>query len=465
MTNPDRRKFIGTAAATTAFTIVPRHVLGGPGVVAPSDKITLAHIGVGTQGLREMLPLLQLPEIQIVSVCDPNKDAVGYRDWSKDGILNSIRRTIGKPDWRAGTEGTIPGGRDVGKDVVETYYANNRGTEKFKGCSSYADYRELLDKEKDVNAVKIMTPDHLHGVISIAAMKKGKHIITTPIEHHAVLHTCHYLERFGFTTTYLPVDHYGRVDPAEVERALTDQTILVSVMYANNEVGTIEPIAEIGRICRARKIAFHVDAVQAGGALPIDVAALNVDLLSLSAHKFYGPKGVGMLYARQGVRLLPQLQGGSQERGKRAGTENVAGIVGAATALRLAYEDLPETQPRIQALRDRLIAGVLAIPGSELSGHPSERLPNNASFVFAGIEGESILLSLDLLGFAASTGSACTSGSVDPSHVLLAMGFSNEQAHGSLRLTLGKGNTEEDVEHFLVALPGILEKLREYHVV
>ncbi|HEY0755432.1 MAG TPA: cysteine desulfurase family protein [Ktedonobacteraceae bacterium] len=300
--------------------------------------------------------------------------------------------------------------------------------------------------------------------LAFTAQKKGQHIITTPIEHHAVLHTCNYLERFGFTTTFLPVDHYGRVDPDDVARAITDQTILVSVMYANNEVGTIEPIAEIGRICRARKIAFHVDAVQAAGALPLDVAALNVDLLSLSAHKFYGPKGTGMLYQRQGVRLLPQLQGGSQERGKRAGTENVAGIIGASTALRLAYEDLPELQPRLLALRDRLIAGVLEIPGSELSGHPDERLPNSASFVFAGIEGESILLSLDLLGFAASTGSACTSGSVDPSHVLLAMGYSADQARGTLRLTLGKENTAADIAALLAALPAILDKLRAYHV-
>jgi hypothetical protein len=215
MTNPDRRKFIGTAAAATAFTIVPRHVLGGPGVVAPSDKITLAHIGMGTEGLREMLPLLQIPEIQIVSVCDPNKDAVGYRDWSKDGILNSIRRTVGKPDWRAGTEGTIPGGRDVGKDVVETYYANNRGTEKFKGCSSYADYRELLDKEKDINAVKIMTPDHLHGVISIAAMKKGKHVIMhKPIanrlkEARLVIDTA---RQTGVATHFMPWDSNGSMD-------------------------------------------------------------------------------------------------------------------------------------------------------------------------------------------------------------------------------------------------------------
>ncbi len=296
--------------------------------------------------------------------------------------------------------------------------------------------------------------------IAFNSQKKGNHLITSPIEHHAVLHTCQYLERFGFKTTYVPVDTYGRVDPDDVERAITDQTILVSIMYANNEVGTIEPIAEIGRICRAWKIPFHVDAVQAGGSLPLDVSELNADLLSLSAHKFYGSKGAGILYARQGVRLLPQLQGGSQERGRRAGTENVAGIVGAATALRLAYEDLPKVLPRIIALRDRLIAGVLTIPGSQLTGHPTERLPNNASFVFEGVEGESILLSLDLLGIAASTGSACTSGSVDPSHVLLAMHLPVELAHGSLRLTLGKDNTDGDVDTILAALPGIIEKLR-----
>lgn len=296
--------------------------------------------------------------------------------------------------------------------------------------------------------------------LAFTAQKKGNHLITSSIEHHAVLHTCQYLERFGFKTTYLPVDSYGRVDPDDVARAMTEQTILVSVMYANNEVGTIEPIAEIGQLCRGRKIPFHVDAVQAGGALPIDVAALNADMLSLSAHKFYGPKGVGILYTRQGVRILPQVQGGSQERGKRAGTENVAGIVGAATALRLAYEDLPRVTPRLVAMRDRLISGVLTIPGSRLTGHPTGRLPNNASFIFDGVEGESILLSLDLLGIAASTGSACTSGSVDPSHVLLAMGYSPEQSRGTLRLTLGKDNSEADVDAVLAALPGIVEKIR-----
>jgi len=297
--------------------------------------------------------------------------------------------------------------------------------------------------------------------VAFASQKKGNHLITSSIEHHAVLHTCQYLDRFGFKTTYLPVDEYGQVNPDDVGRAITDQTVLVSIMYASNEVGTIEPIAEIGRICRARKIPFHVDAVQAaGGTLPIDVTALNVDLLSLSAHKFYGPKGVGILYVRQGTRMLPQLQGGSQERGRRAGTENVAGIVGAASAIRLAYEEAPHIRPRIQALRDRLIEGILKIPHSRLTGHPTERLPSNASFCFEGVEGESILLNLDMLGIAASSGSACTSGSVEPSHVLVAMGLAPEWSHGSLRLSLGKENTEEDVERVISVLPGVVEKLR-----
>lgn len=297
-----------------------------------------------------------------------------------------------------------------------------------------------------------------------ASQKKGNHLITTQIEHHAVLHTCQYLERFGFQTTYLPVDEYGCVNPDDVGRAITDQTILVSVMYANNEIGTIEPVQEIGRICRGRKVPFHIDAVQAGGTLPIDVTALNADLLSFSAHKFYGPKGMGMLYVRQGMRILPQLQGGSQERGRRAGTENVAGIVGTATALRLAQEELLQVTPRIQALRNRLIEGILTIPRSRLTGHPTERLPNSASFCFEGVEGESILLSLDLLSIAASTGSACTSGSVDPSHVLVALGLPPEWSHGSLRLTLGKENTEDDIETVIAALPGVVEKVRSLGV-
>jgi cysteine desulfurase len=329
---------------------------------------------------------------------------------------------------------------DAREQVAEVIHA--RPTEiAFVGCGS----------ESDNLAIK--------GV-AYASQKKGKHLITSAIEHHAVLHTCQYLERFGFQTTYLPVDEYGRVDPDDVGRAITDQTTLVSIMYANNEIGTIEPIAEIGRICRAKKVPLHVDAVQAGGALPIDVTELNADLLSLSAHKFYGPKGMGILYVRQGVRILPQLQGGSQERGRRAGTENVAGIVGTATALRLAQAELPTVVPRLRALCDRLIEGILTIPRSRLTGHPQDRLPNNASFSFEGVEGESILLSLDLLGIAASTGSACTSGSIDPSHVLMAIGLPPEWSHGSLRLTLGKENTEEDVETVIAALPGIVEKVR-----
>ena len=326
------------------------------------------------------------------------------------------------------------------EQVAELLHA--RPTEiAFTGCGS----------ESDNLAIKGM---------AFAAQKKGNHIITSSIEHHAVLHTCQYLERFGFKTTYLPVDGYGCVNPDDVARAITDQTVLVSIMYANNEIGTIEPIAEIGRICRARKVPFHVDAVQAGGAIPLDVASLNVDLLSLSAHKFYGPKGLGVLYVRQGMRLLPQMQGGSQERGRRAGTENVAGIVGTATALSLAYEELPHVTPHVTALRDRLIEGILNIPRSRLTGHPTNRLPNNASFCFEGVEGESILLNLDMLGVAASTGSACTSGSVDPSHVLVALGLPPAWSHGSLRLTLGKENTEADVDTVVKALPGIIERLR-----
>ena len=320
---------------------------------------------------------------------------------------------------------------------------HSRSTEiAFVGCGS----------ESDNLAIKGM---------AFASQKKGNSIITSSIEHHAVLHTCQYLDRFGFKTTYLPVDSYGVIDPDAVGRSISDQTILVSIMYANNEVGTIEPIAEIGKICRAKKVPFHVDAVQAGGAIPIDVVALNVDLLSLSAHKFYGPKGMGILYVRQGMRILPQMQGGSQERGRRAGTENVAGIVGAATALRLANDEIPQITPRITALRNHLIERILTIPGSRLTGHPTHRLPNNASYCFEGVEGESILLSHDMLGIAASTGSACTSGSVDPSHVLLAMGIPTEWAQGSLRLTLGKDNTEEDIEKVIAVLPGIIEKQRK----
>jgi cysteine desulfurase len=303
----------------------------------------------------------------------------------------------------------------------------------------------------------------LRGV-AFEQRRRGKnHIISSPIEHHAIGHTLEQMAKyFDFEVTYVPVDRYGWVDPVGVEEAIRPDTALISIMYANNEVGTIEPVAEIGKLARAHRIPFHTDAVQAGGALSLDVGALNLDLMSLSAHKFYGPKGVGVLYARRGVRFLPLQTGGGHERNRRAGTENVAFAVGLATALRLAHEEDEETNARIARLRDRLIAGVLErIPDSQLSGHPTQRLPNSASFLFEYVEGESILLLLDNMGVAASSGSACTSGSLEPSHVLTAMGYPHEVAHGSLRLTLGKENTEEDVDYVLEILPGIVAKLRE----
>jgi len=302
----------------------------------------------------------------------------------------------------------------------------------------------------------------LRGV-ALANRGRGKHLITTPIEHHAVLHTCEQLAReFGFRVTYVPVDSFGMVDPDAIGRAITPETVLISVMFASNEVGTIEPIAEIGRIARARGIPFHTDAVQAGSSLNLHVDELNVDLMALSGHKFYAPKGVGVLYVREGTRLLPTQTGGGQERHLRAGTENVPYIVGLAKALEMAYDDLDSEVPRLTALRDRLIEGVLErIPDAYLTGHPVQRLPNSASFVFAGIEGESILLQLDLAGVAASSGSACTSGSEGPSHVLTALGLEASLARGSLRLTLGRENTAADVDYVLEALPGIVHKLRE----
>jgi cysteine desulfurase len=296
--------------------------------------------------------------------------------------------------------------------------------------------------------------------IAYAQRRRGDHIITTAIEHHAVLHTCQRLEQEGYRVTYLPVDEFGRVDPAQVEAAITDQTALVTIMYANNEVGTIQPIAEIGRICRARRVPFHTDAVQAGGLLDLDVSSLQVDLLTLSAHKFYGPKGVGILYVRQGTRVQPQVLGGSQERNRRAGTENVPGVVGAAAALELARDERERENERLLALRDQLITGMLALPDAQLTGHPTQRLPNSASFTLAGVEGESLLLNLDLVGIAASSGSACTSGDIEPSHVLSAMGVSASQARGALRLTLGRSVTADDISVTLERMAEILPRLR-----
>ena len=296
--------------------------------------------------------------------------------------------------------------------------------------------------------------------VAYAKRRRGNHIITTAIEHHAVLNTCQQLEREGYHVTYLPVDAAGLVNPADVAAAITDETALVTLMYANNEVGTIQPIAAIGRICRERRVPFHTDAVQAGGLLDLDVNTLGVDLLSLSAHKFYGPKGVGVLYVRQGTRIQPQILGGSQERNRRAGTENVPGAVGAAVALERAQTMRVEESARLTTLRDRLLAAILRIPDTRLTGRPEQRLPNNASVAFAGVEGESLLLNLDLLGVAASSGSACTTGSVEPSHVLMAMGVSESAARGHLRLTLGHSTTDADVDFVVEHLPAIVERLR-----
>ena len=297
---------------------------------------------------------------------------------------------------------------------------------------------------------------------AFAHQKKGNHIITSVIEHHAVLHTCGWLEKHGFEVTYLPVDEYGRVNPADVEKAITDQTILISIMFANNEIGTIQPIVEIAKIARAHNILFHTDAVQAVGAVPINVHELGVDMLSLSGHKFYAPKGVGALYIRRGVRIDTHQHGGAQERGKRGGTENMAQIVGLGKAIELATADVEGHAKKLAHMRDRLIDGILAeIPEVRLNGHRTERLPNNVNVSIRYIEGEALLLRLDLAGIAASSGSACTSGSLDPSHVLLAIGLPHEIAHGSLRLSLGDFNTEHDVDVVLEKLPQIVSTLRE----
>jgi len=291
---------------------------------------------------------------------------------------------------------------------------------------------------------------------------KGNHIITTTVEHHAVLHTCEFLEKQGYKVTYVPVDEFGMVSPEDIEKAITDETVLVSVMFANNEIGTINPIKEIGAICREKGVIFHTDAVQATGAVPIDVKDMNIDLLSMSAHKFHGPKGVGALYIRKGIKIENLLHGGAQELGRRATTENVAGIVGMAKALEEATANLEEKTQKITALRDRIIDGVLeSVPYTRLNGHRTKRLPNNTSFCFRYIEGESLLLSLDMMGYVVSSGSACTSGSLDPSHVLLGIGLPHEIAHGSMRASLSEFTTEEEVDSFIKAVGPIVQRLRD----
>lgn len=302
------------------------------------------------------------------------------------------------------------------------------------------------------------------AIISAAAIgeKKGKkHIISSAFEHHAVLHTLKKLEKQGFEVTLLDVGKNGIINPDDVAKAITDSTCLVTIMFANNEIGTIQPIAEIGKICRENGVIFHTDAVQAAGHIKIDVKEQNIDMLSLSAHKFHGPKGVGALYAKKGIRLINLIEGGAQERGKRAGTENVPAIVSMAAALTEAVQEIDENAKKVSILRDRLIAGLSKIPHSALNGDPSRRLPGNVSFCFEGIEGESLLLLLDAKGICASSGSACTSGSLDPSHVLLAIGRPHEVAHGSLRLTLSEGNTKEEIDYMIKEITEVVGYLRE----
>ena len=300
----------------------------------------------------------------------------------------------------------------------------------------------------------------INGVLELRA-KKGKHIITSAIEHHAMLYTLEHLEKLGRAeVTYLPVDAYGRVSPDDLRNAIREDTVLVSIMLANNEIGTIEPIQELAEIAHAHGVLFHTDAVQAVGHIPIDVKALGVDLLSLSAHKFCGPKGVGALYMRKGVVLPAFIIGGGQERKRRSGTENVAGIVGMAAALEEAVRNMDKNVARVSAMRDRLIEGLLQIPFSRLTGDPENRLPGTASFVFECVEGESMILSLDGAGICASSGSACSSGSLDPSHVLMAIGLAHEVAHGSVRLSINEMNTDEDIDYILETLPAIIERLR-----
>ena len=303
----------------------------------------------------------------------------------------------------------------------------------------------------------------LKGVVELMALK-GKstgHIITSAIEHHALLHTAQHLEKQGYAVTYLPVDELGRVSPADVEAAIRPDTLLISIMAANNEIGTIQPVAEIGAVARRHKILFHTDAVQAVGHIPVDVEAWNVDLLSLSAHKFQGPKGVGALYVRRPLRLPPLLHGGGQEKGRRSGTENVPGVIGMAAALKEAVDRLEAEGTRLSALRDRLIDGLTKLPYTRLTGDPANRLPGTASLVFEGVEGEALLLHLDARGICVSSGSACSSASLDPSHVLLAIGLPHAVAHGSIRISLGRENTGEDVEYLLKEIPQVVSQLRE----
>lgn len=337
-----------------------------------------------------------------------------------------------------------------GREAAEALEHSRNVFAKLLGCSADEIYFTSGGSESNNLAIK-----------GLAFAREKKHIITTPIEHHCIVDAVGWLKERGYKITELPVDKYGLVDPRDVEKAITGDTLLVSVMFANNEVGTVEPIEEIARICTKHNVPFHTDAVQAFTKVPIDVRKLGVDMLSLSAHKIYGPKGVGLLYVRKGISLEPLMHGGGQERGLRSGTENVPGIVGFARAAELACKEMRPEMKRQARLRDKLIAGMLKVPNTWLNGHPAKRLPNNVNVGFAFIEGESLILHLDGKGIAASTGSACSSKSLEPSHVLLAMGQKHEEAHGSLRVTIGRETTGAEVKYFLNELPKIVSKLRQ----
>ena len=353
---------------------------------------------------------------------------------------------------------------------METYYGNPSSLHSVgqKAAEALSDARERIARRlgcmpREITFTSGGSEADNQAIISAARLgeKKGKkHIISTAFEHHAVLHTLEKLRKEGFEIELLPVGERGNITAEQVAAALRPDTCLVTVMYANNEIGSIMPIAEIGAVCRAKGVLFHTDAVQAVGHLPIDVKAQNIDMLSLSAHKFHGPKGIGVLYAKQGILLTPIIEGGAQERGKRAGTENIPAIVGMAAALDEACDHLEENAAHMTALRDRLIAGLEKVPHSSLNGSKENRLPCNVNFCFEGIEGESLLLLLDARGICASSGSACTSGSLDPSHVLLAIGRPHEVAHGSLRLSLCESNTVEEVDYMLKAIPEVVDYLR-----
>ncbi len=340
-----------------------------------------------------------------------------------------------------------------GQEAAEAMDKARKTMARYLGCDSREIYFTSGGTEADNWAVQ--------NAARLGEKKGKKHLITTTFEHHALLHTMQQMEKQGFEVTYLDVHEDGLVRLEELAAALRPDTALVSILYANNEIGTIQPIKEIGQLCREKGVPFHTDAVQAAGHLPINVTEQFIDMLSLSAHKFHGPKGVGLLYCRRTIPVGNLIYGGGQERGKRPGTENLAAIMGMAAAFQESCEAMEAEMPRIAALRDKLIAGLRPISRSRLNGHPTKRLPNNVSFCFEGIEGESLLLSLDMKGIAASSGSACTSGSLDPSHVLLAIGLPHEIAHGSLRLSLSRYTTEEDIDYILKELPPIVAYLRD----